>query len=337
MVRRNFKSAFSNSIDVRSGAPETFRSHVKTESSPLQVTNEVDIWSIGCVFSEVSVWAHYGWKRVDEYRRQRSAEIEAQGGAVGEHVFHFDGKLLDAVNNIHQDMLGKPTVQHKITRSVLDRLVVDMLQHGSRPHAKFVFERSKRLVEDCEKAFGVSIIELGGSAGGELTDSDEARTRTRSLRQVPHGYHRSAGGNSPVEEPLPADDRFTPSSSSSRSQSPPHRHHHKSASQTSKRRSIRATESPQSGEQASHVVPNPPPPPPTAANSYRRPPQQHVQELQEGPVRPTLSIDEGHAWKKQKKDGGIAILPGGENLTSLDKRDHVSHVLSKPNLANGWL
>ena len=334
MVCRNFRFAFSSLIDVCLGAPETFRSHVETESSPLQVTKAVDMWSIGCVFSEVSVWAHHGWRRVDEYRRRRSTEIEAKGGAAGEHIFHFDGSLLDAVNNIHQDMLAKATVQHFITRSVLDRLVIDMLQHESRPYAKLVFERSKRLVRECEKRFGVSVVELGGSAGGEPMDPDEARTRTRSLQQVPHEHHPSAGSNSPMEEPPPTDDRFTPSSSSSSSQPSPHRHPHKSASQSSKRRSIRATESPQSGEPASHVVPNPPPPPPTAANSHGSPPQQHVPEAQEGPVRPTLSIDEGHAWKEERKNGGIAVLRGDENLTSLDKRDHVSHVRFKLNLVN---
>lgn len=338
MVCRNFKSTFSNLIDVCSGAPETFRSHVETESSPLQVSKAVDMWSIGCVFSEVAVWAHYGWKRVDEYRRQRSAEIEAKGDAVGEHSFHFDGDLLDAVNNIHQDMLERTTVNHMITRCVLDHLVINLLQHESRPYAKLVFEGSKRLVKECEKRLGISVTEFGRSANGGLMGSDEARTRTRGSQQVPHEHRRSAGRNSPLEEPPPPDDGSTPPSSSSSSQSSPHRHHHKSASQSSKRRTIRAIESSQSNGQASHVVPNSPPPSPTAANSHRRPPQKHVPpEPQEGPVRPTLSIDEGHAWKKQKKNGGIAILPGGENLTSLDKRDHVSQVLSKMNLANGWL
>ena len=291
------------------------------------------MWSIGCVFSEVAVWAHYGWKRVDEYRRQRSAEIEAKGDAVGEHSFHFDGDLLDAVNNIHQDMLEKTTVNHMITRLVLDHLVLNLLQHESRPYAKLVFEGSKRLVKECEKRLGISVTELGRSANGELMGSDEARTRTRGSQQVPHEHRRSAGRNSPLEEP-PPDDGSTPPSSSSSSQSSPHRHHHKSASQSSKRRNIRAIESSQSNGQASLVVPNPPPPPPIAANSHGSPPQQHVLEPQEGPVRPTLSIDQGHAWKEEKKNGGNAILRGGENLTSLDKRDHVSHVPSKLNLAN---
>lgn len=288
------------------------------------------MWSIGCVFSEVSVWAHSGWKRVREYRRQRSAEIDGKAGGVGEHIFHFGGSLLDTVDNIHQDMLGEGTVKHLITRLVLDRLVSELLQHGSRPYAKQVFEKSKRLVRDCEKRLGVSVDELGGKVNGELVDSNEARARTGYLQQLPHGHDRSRAGREPsLEEPLPPDDDSRPSSSSSTSQSPPNRHHHKSASQSSTPRNVGTMGSLQPGGQVSHVTHNSPPPPPppavTAAATHESTLQQHVQQLQKDPERPFLSVDEGHAWKKKKKDGGVAILPGGENLTSMDRRDHVSY------------
>ena len=283
------------------------------------------MWSIGCVFSELSVWAHSGWKRVREYRRQRSAEIEAKEGGIGEHIFHFGGNLLDTVDNIHRDMLRKVTIQHSITRSVLDRLVFELLQHGTRPHAKFVYEMSKRLIQDCEKRHGVSVDELGGNVNGELVDSNEARTRTGYLQKAPHEHDRSRGGREPsLEEPLPPDDDSRSSSSSSTSQSSPHRHHHKSASQSSTPRNVGTMGSLQPCGQVSHITHNSLPPS-TAAAVDESALQQHVQQLQKGPERPFLSIDEGHAWKKRKKNGGVAVLPGGENLTSMDRRDHVSH------------
>ena len=329
MVCKNFNLAHPNLIDMSLGAPETYRSHEGSDSAPLQVTKAVDMWSIGCVFSEVAVWAHHGWKRVDEYRRRRSDEIEARGGGRGEYIFHWDGSLLDAVDNIHQDMLGKNTVKDLLTRAVLDRLVVDMLQHEARPHAHFVFDRSKRLVKECEKRLGVSVDELGGSANGESVNSDEARTRTRSFPQVPISHHRShAERESSLEEPIPPDDSPTPppSSPSSSSQSSTQRHPQKSASQSNKRFSNRTREISQPGGQISTVMHDPPPPSPTA-KTHGDSSQQHVQQRQEGPVRPTLSIDEGHAWKKKKKNEEVVVLPGGENLTSLDRRDHVSFVL----------
>ena len=311
------------------GAPETYRSHEGSDSAPLQVTKAVDMWSIGCVFSEVAVWAHHGWKRVVEYRRRRSEEIEAKGGGPGEYIFHWDGSLLDVVNIIHQDMLGKTAVKDLLTRSVLDRLVDEMLQHESRPYAKNVFDRSKRLVKDCEKRLGVSVNELGRSANGESMHSDEAKTRTRSP-QFPNEHRRShAERETALEEPSPPDDSSTPtpSSPSSSSRSFPQRHHQKSASHSNNRFSHRAKEVLQTAAQNSNVPPDPPHPS-TSAQTHGNSSQQQVQQRQEGPERPTLSIDDGHAWKEKKKNGGVNFLPGGENLTSLDKRDHVSLVLS---------
>ena len=315
-----------------SGAPETYRSHKSTESAPLQVTNAVDMWSIGCVFSEVAVWAHYGWKRVHEYRRQRSAEIEVKGRVSGEQIFHWDESILEAVDGIHQDMLQKSLSKDLITRSVLDRLVGDLLQHGSRPHAKQVFEKSKRLVNECERRFGVSVVEIGG---GSKLDSDEATTWTRSPPQEHRRSH--ARRDSSLEQPRPPDDSSKPSSSSSTTQSSRHRHHHKSPSQSSNARSIHALESSQPSREALPIVYHLPLSPPDAANTHENSSQQHLQQPQEGPVRPTLSVDDGHAWKEKKKSGGVANLHGDENLTSLDRRDHVSLVLYKVELADRWV
>ena len=329
MVCKNFNCAHSNVIDMCLGAPETYRSYEGGDSAPLQVTKAVDIWSIGCVFSEVAVWAHHGWKRVVEYRRRRSDEIEAKGGGPGEYTFHWDGSLLDAVNDIHQDMLRRTAVKHLLTRSVLDRLVDEMLQHESRPYAKNVFDRSKRLVKDCETRLGVSANELGRSANGDLVDSDEARTRSRSSPQVPNEHYRShAERESSLEEPVPPDNISTPppSSPSSSSRSSTQRHHQKSASQSDKRFSNRVKENPHPGGLISTVMPDPRPPS-TTAKTHEDSSQQHVQQRQEGPVRPYLSIDEGHEWKRKKKNEAVVVLPGGENLTSLDRRDHVSLVL----------
>lgn len=257
-------------------------------------------------------------------------EIETKDGDKGEETFHFDGSLLDTVENIHQEMLDNCPVKDNLTRSVLDRLVVDMLQHQSRPHAKFVFERSKRLIKDAEKTYGVSVVGLVGNANGELIDSNEARIGTRSPRQVSGEYHHSrAEKQLPPEQPLPPDEDSTLSPVSSRSQSFPQRHHHKSSSQTSNPRNNGAIETLHSGGQGSHVVLNPPPSPSAAANTYVSSPQQHLQQRSEKPMRPTLSIDEGQAWKEKRKRREFFELRGDENLTYLDQREHVSLVFCR--------
>ena len=329
MVCKHFNSADSNITDMCLGAPETYRSK-NTESTPLPVTQAVDMWSIGCVFSEAAVWAYHGWKKVKEYRRQRNSEIEVKGGGPDEHFFHWDGRLLDAVNNIHQDMTGKNFFKDFLTRSILERLVVNMLQHKSRLYAKLVFEMSERLVQEFETRLGVSVDKLERSANGELVNSDEARTKTRSPQQVPNEHHRShAERYLSLDKSVPPDDDPTspPSSPSSSSRSSPQRQHQESANQNNKRFSNRAKEIPQADGLISTVMPDPPPPS-TTAKTHEDSSQQHVQKRQEEPVRPTLSIDEGHAWKEKKKNGGVAVLPGYENLISLDRRDHVSLVVS---------
>ena len=263
-------------------------------------------------------------------------EIEDRGGDEGEETFHFDGSILDAVDNIHQDMLGKHRANDHITRSVLHDLVIDMLQHNARPSARFVFEKSKRLIKVAERKFGVSVAGHVGDTNGELVRFNEATNRTRSPPQAPYHYRPRAETDLPLGEPSPPDDDYAPSSSSSRSQSSPYRHHHNSKSQSSKPGSNGVLESSQSGGQGPHVVPDPAPPS-SAVNSHESPQQQHIQQRQEEPVRPTLTIDEGHDWKKKKKNGEFVVLPGAENLTSMDQRDHVRHVLSRLKLANRWL
>ena len=347
MVPESPKTTFSNLTNECLGAPETFRSLVDIESSPLQVTPAVDIWSVGCVFSEVSVWAHYGWKKVVEYRRQRSEEIERRGGGEGEYIFHYDAKLLDAVNNIHRDMNGKQLASNHLTRSVLDRLVNEMLQHGTRPHAKWVFEKSKRLIKEVEDRFEVSVAGLVGNTNGELINSNEARNGTRSPPQVPPEHSRGPpesfvgrSYHSQAEEAMPRGGPLQPYADlaplASPSESYPHRHYQNARTQSSERRSITATEIGQSNGQGSHIVSDPRPPPSIAAHTYENFREQHVEQHQEEPVRPTLTIAEGHHWKKKRKNGEQADLRGGENVTYLDQRDHVSDVRSRLKLANRW-
>ncbi len=248
--------------------------------------------------------------------------MKARGGGEGEHVFHFDGNLLDAVNNIHKNMLERRTSKDLITRSVLDRLVTDMLQHNARPEAKLVFEKSKRLIEDCATRFEVSLEELVGNTNDKPIGFSKARISTRSPHGNPHhNYHPRTERETSLEGPVPPDDDSASPSPSSVSQ-PLHTHHHKSTRESS-----------QSSGQNPQAVPIPPTPPSTAADNHESS-SHHIQQRREELVRPTLSIDEGHAWKDTKKKGGISGLPGAENLTSLDQRDHVSHIFSILKLAN---
>lgn len=337
MVFGTHKSASWNVTNKSLGAPETFRSHVDAESAPLRITQAVDIYSIGCVLSEVSVWATYGWKRVVEYRRRRSMEVERRGLGQGEYIFHFDGEILDTVDNIHEQILDDCIVSNHMTRLVVGGLVEEMLllQPEARSQAGVFFGKAKRMIKQCGKKFGAR---LEGNTNGEPIDEARLRAKCRDpvLPEFPCSPSQSGGHNSlPAERGPPLSGPIPPDDDSSRSESLPSRHHHHSKSQRKERHSVvAATEPLQPSEESSHVVPNPTPAPSTTANAHESSEQQHAQQRQEEPVQPTLTIEEGLHWKALKKRGKKVDLPGGENLTSLDQRDHVSHTHSNLNPAN---
>ena len=255
---------------------------------------------------------------MSEYRRQRSLEIEDKGGDTGEEMFHCDGKLLDTVDNIHKDITGQNRIRSHITRSVLERLVGDMLQPEIRLPAKNVFDKSKRLIREFEKKYEICVDGTVGNTNGEVVSKAKHRTRK------PH-------------QQLPPDADLTSSSSSSRSPSPPHKHYHKSTSSRSNRRSTGASGKPQSGGRDLPGVSDPLRPPSTTASTHVNSLPQQAQSKQQALAPPTLSITEGHEWKRKQKNKENALLPGRENLTSLNERDHVSNNIPfRLTLANRW-
>ena len=143
-----------------SGAPETFRAAVAIESCPLLIRQHVDIWSIGCVFSEAAIWARDGWNKVQEYRRQRQEEARQILGHDGEHLFHDGSKVLEAVHEAHGTTIKRQRISDFVTVEVLRSLVEDMLQaDGTRPHAKLVFEKSKRIIRNAEAKFDIRVAQ----------------------------------------------------------------------------------------------------------------------------------------------------------------------------------
>lgn len=276
------------------------------------------MWSIGCVLSEASVWARYGWKRVKEYRRQRCCEIEdeSEGKTKGEQIFHWEGKLLDTVKKVHKEILGEKTVSHWITRILVERIIDQLLQHGTRPGAKLVFEQTRRLIEQRAEHMEISLVKLRGCTIYELTNPNNVEHETRSPPQAPPELTLSSLALSTdtqtynkgsVRRQSVASIPDTLPSPSLNSQLPSHRDiSGKRISQGVESSSAGATKTALTDKQRSHAAPDSSPTAPDAE-------------------RPTLSVDEGHKWKQSKKLGGNPSLPGSEMLTPLNTRDHVSH------------
>ena len=179
-----------------SGAPETFRGDDSIQPLPLQVKPEVDIWSIGCVFSEAAVWARYGWKRVLEYRRQRQVEGKRILQLDGEHVFHDGHDVLEVVQETHEHIKKKARDIDRATVEILP-LLNDMLLNEEEPrlNAKQVLHKSRRVIKAVRAEFEVPSTKNNARSDDDYGHcSNEDRPKTPP--SLPPGYTRSPTASS---------------------------------------------------------------------------------------------------------------------------------------------
>lgn len=179
------------------GAPETHRADLNIAKSNLKVKQDVDIWSMGCVLSEVVTWACQGWNKVVLYRQQRSKEIETLTGQR-EDRFHQQWQLLQTVGDIHRDNKENCRRNDEFTPRIIGGLVVEMLQVQSkaRPNARYLYEKSRRIIDDiCESPnHGPSRATLG---------SLRRMTPTKMPPQLPPHHRREESGESVHSHPSP--------------------------------------------------------------------------------------------------------------------------------------
>ncbi|KAK0110693.1 hypothetical protein ONS96_002294 [Cadophora gregata f. sp. sojae] len=89
------------------GSPECY---LKRPGSSVSFNQNIDIWSLGCVFSEVAVWIASGYHGVQNYRNLRTTEAAHQLS----DSFHNGKSALGAVRTTHlrltSGLLGSDTV-----------------------------------------------------------------------------------------------------------------------------------------------------------------------------------------------------------------------------------
>jgi len=115
-------------LTSETGAPECYRSDEFLEQAQLRIKQNVDIWSLGGIFSEAAIWIAYGYSEgIIEYRRSRKDETDRIQGFRDGDCFHDGEKVLRAVLKWHKDILPILRNSDKITASVLNMVEVDML------------------------------------------------------------------------------------------------------------------------------------------------------------------------------------------------------------------
>ena len=110
---------------------------------------------MGCVYSEVATWVTEGSAKLHEYRRRRQKEIAQKLGvsSTEEDCFHHGSKILETVDEIHDEIKRNSRRCDLITPYVIERLVKGMVrpQPPSRGSAQFLLETSSEILKDAKR------------------------------------------------------------------------------------------------------------------------------------------------------------------------------------------
>ncbi len=180
------------------GAPETYRLDDTTDSFHLQVRPDVDVWSLGCVFSEAAVWSRYGWNRVLEYRCRRQEEVKETIGVGGEHLFHDGHNVLTTVQDIHEQITRRPRSIDHVIVEILHFLNDNMLLTEDEPRstAQQVYHRSKSIINKLREKHGVPATNAPSRKDEEAKSINDPEGRPMTPPSVPPGYVSGSAANS---------------------------------------------------------------------------------------------------------------------------------------------
>jgi hypothetical protein len=138
----------SHDANFLPGAPECCRTDDILWKSNIEVKQNVDVWSLGAVFSEAAVWLVENFEGVDEYRRARRAATREYPSFEDSDCFHDGEKMLDVVRQWHRRLPEKFRSYDVITSPVLT-MVEDMLMDApSRANTNFFWRKSQNLLRE---------------------------------------------------------------------------------------------------------------------------------------------------------------------------------------------
>ncbi|KAF7187457.1 Mitogen-activated protein kinase kinase 2 [Pseudocercospora fuligena] len=133
------------------GPPECYAPSSFTTNQKHDVKRSIDIWSLGCVYSEAAVWLVQGKEMLQEYRSQRETETHGLRRSFRDGACFHDGtKRLNCVDTRHREVQNAARTEDYVTRKVLEIMVKEMLHHrpDRRPHASQLDGKAETVVED---------------------------------------------------------------------------------------------------------------------------------------------------------------------------------------------
>ena len=165
------------------GAPELYRTHDGMNFPLLQAGPEVDIWSCGCVFSEVATWILGGRSGLENFREMRS-QAHQNMAPQGSDCFHDGFRLLECIAEHHASLREQTPSDDPLTKGILriigDHMLVDKLQRydasklfrkANQIHHKYRTMRSSTsTVSSSGSSANIPPLNLSTSTGGtEIT------------------------------------------------------------------------------------------------------------------------------------------------------------------------
>lgn len=203
------------------GAPECYRADGETERVRFQVNQNVDIWSLGCVFSEAAVWLVYGNGQLLEYQRRRGIETEQINGFRDGNCFHDGRQVLTTVTDIHKTLPADVRVCDHVTRRIISMVTDEMLIDSIyRTPAIALYYRTQKILWDAEDKLRNSALNTG--TGSVFRSAVQSRPRTPL--EPPPG-HRNPHSSNSYNQRLPSHDRADTPVSTSYSYNEAETHH----------------------------------------------------------------------------------------------------------------
>ena len=141
------------------GAPECFRPDHTSFLTRLKVNPDIDIWSLGCIYSECMRWMAHGNLGIEEYRKERSEEFRQASGLVGGlDCFHNEISVLQSVRKSHQISIAELQQKEFVTQPVVEMLdcIVNMIESmlsssGARPDTRTLWNQKISIIRKAEE------------------------------------------------------------------------------------------------------------------------------------------------------------------------------------------
>ncbi|KAN0092430.1 hypothetical protein V8E51_018277 [Hyaloscypha variabilis] len=164
------------------GAPECYR---PDDQSPVpQVSQSVDIWSLGCIFSEAARWIVDGPLGLLDYRQQRRDAVSAHN-IRDDDCFHNGNDALAFIAPMHQMLARKVNKYDTVTVQVLQQLIRKMLTVNSkRASAKEIYYHLKAILLWAEERLEDQRASGSEPIPASSSDSTKLTSVLRSMREL---------------------------------------------------------------------------------------------------------------------------------------------------------